>query len=489
MANFSPANMNVKSTIYIVLCAILLSFAGTSCKKSNDVILTGDNAIGFSADTVTFDTVFTSLGSFTTWIKVYNHQNSAVTLNSVRLEKGANSYFHLNVDGREGNEVKSVEIAAHDSIYVFATVNIDPRDELTPFIVEDRLIATLNGREYAVPFVAYGQDANYVVDSVLQTQTWSDKKPYVIIHDALVENGHTLTIAPGTRVYVHADSRLYVQGTLKAIGTKTDSIIFQGDRLDRKYFGNVGYPGEWGGLYFFGTSSNNELRHVILRNCGNTSRRFGGQPAAIQVDYDTAAKPGYTLSMYNSRIENSIGYGILSFTGKVYAENCLIHTTGAQAVGVFQGGAYDFVNCTFANYGSKAVSHINNPTVGILNYLEISENNYVVGPLICNMTNCVAYGSLETEFVIDTVYTTAQYECNLTNCLVRAKDGLPAHVKANACIVNPTNTNVFANYGDFDFSPAAGSPLIDKGLANGIVTDIDNNPRTGIPDIGCYEYK
>lgn len=484
--------MNFKNTIYILLSAFLLSYASTSCKKNSDVIRTSGGELSFSEDTVTFDTVFTSLGSFTTWVKIYNREDQRIKISSVKLLKGEASYFKLNVDGRAGNDIRDVEIAANDSIYVFATVKIDPNDDLTPFVVEDKLVATLNGREYAIPFMAYGQNANYVVDSVLETQTWNDKKPYVIIHNALVKKDNILTIAPGTRVYVHADSRLYVEGTLKAIGAKTDSIIFQGDRLDRKYFGNVGYPGEWGGMYFLNHSKDNELRHVILRNCGNSTRIGSGaaSPAAIQVNLDSSGSTNYTLSMYNTRIENSIGYGILSFTGKVKAENCLIHTTGAQAVGVFQGGVYEFTNCTFANYGSKAVNHIDNPTVGILNYFEVSKGQFLVAPLYCTLTNCVAYGSLETEFVVDTVFLAGvPYECNVNNSLVKVKDGLPAHVKVKDCIVNPSNTNVFKNTSGFDFSPADGSPLIDKGTNVNVNTDIDNNPRTGAPDIGCYERK
>ena len=49
---------------------------------------------------------------------------------------------------------------------------------------------------------------------------------------------------------MHANSNLYVLGTLKINGTKTDSVIFQGDRFDRAYFGYEGYPGEWGGIFF-----------------------------------------------------------------------------------------------------------------------------------------------------------------------------------------------------------------------------------------------
>src|SRR5690606_16652327 len=136
--------------------------------------------------------------------------------------------------------------------------------EDNPFVVEDNLVATLNGKSYAIPLMAYGQNAYYIVDSTITgNHTWKTDKPYVIIHNAAVDENSTLSIPAGCRIYVHADSRLIVLGTLKVKGTKQDSVIFQGDRLDRKYFGNEGYPGEWGGIYFTSTSSNNEIDYAI----------------------------------------------------------------------------------------------------------------------------------------------------------------------------------------------------------------------------------
>src|SRR4028119_1851160 len=219
--------------------AILSLIALSSCRK--DRILTRGGEIFFSTDTLTFDTVFTQAGSFTTGLKIYNRASQPVVLSSVRVAGGETSQFKINVNGVAGNTVSDVRIEAEDSVYVFAIVNIDPTAVDAPFVVEDKIIATLNGTEYSTVLQAYGQNANYIRGEELGTQTWSVGKPYVIIGSALVAPGATLTINAGVRVYMHADSRLLVQGTLRAIGTKTDSIIFQGDRLDRGYFGDEGY--------------------------------------------------------------------------------------------------------------------------------------------------------------------------------------------------------------------------------------------------------
>lgn len=452
-------------------------------------MLTSGGSLRYSTDTLTFDTVFTAFASFTTQVKIYNPQDQPVTISSIRLEKGNTSYFHINVNGYEGSLVKNIEIAPNDSIYVFATVNVDPTNENTPFIITDNLIATLNGSEYKLPFLAYGQNAHYIVDSVLETQTWLIDKPYVIIRNALVDSGHTLTIPAGCRIYMNADSRLFVAGTLLAVGTKTDSIVFQGGRLDRKYFGNEGYPGEWGGLYFTGQGFGSKLDYVTLKNCGNSTRLGDNTllPAAIQVNPSTTGSTFYTLEMYHTTIENSIGYGILSFTGAIYAQNCLINTCGAHALGITQGGSYRFDNCTFVTYGTDKVSHIDNPAVVIHNYVDIN-NTRIVGPLNCVLNNCIAYGSLETEIDLEKEDATgSQYEVTLNNCLLKSKDGIPAHINQNDCIINQDPQ--FEDYKNWNYRLKAESPAVNRGrdIAE-VQDDLDAKPRqAGKYDIGCYE--
>lgn len=475
-----------KNLSSILFVAALLAVFATGCRKEKFLDTGGE--LRFSVDTLTFDTVFTSLGSYTAWVKIYNPQNQPVNISSVRLEGGDGSQFNINVNGQKGNVVKDVEIAAKDSMYVFATVNIDPDDKDNPFVVQDKLIATLNGRQYTIPFMAYGQNAYYLVDSLITSnQTWHTDKPYVIIRNAAVDENVTVTIPAGCRIYVHADSRLIVLGTLKVNGTKQDSVIFQGDRLDRKYFGNEGYPGEWGGIYFTSTSRDNEINYAVLKNVGNSTRL--GQsvftPAAIQLNADTIDDGKPQLLLTNSIIENSIGYGILSFFGSVVMNNCLVNTCGAQCLAAFEGGTYFIDNCTFVTYGTNKVSHVDNPVVALLNYRDVDNTSYVAGPLLVRMRNTVVWGSLETEFFAQR-RDGASFDVTLENCLVKNKDGMPAGIKATDCKVNEDPK--FKDYVSWNYRPAEGSPLINAGKDIGLPTDLDGKARDTQPDIGCYEY-
>ena len=454
-----------------------------SCKKES--LLNSGGELRFSTDTLTFDTVFTQYASFTLGIKIFNPQNQRVKVSNVRMEKGNNSFFNLNVDGVAGKSVNDIDVAANDSFYVFATVNIDPTNENNPFIVEDRLIATLNGKEFSIPVFAYGQNVHYIVDSVInQNTTWVNDKPYVILHSAAVDAGATPTITAGCKKYMHQDSRLYVLGKLLASGTKQDSIIFQGDRLDRAYFGYEGYPGEWGGIYFDSSSTGNVLDWVVIRNGGNNAG--GGLPFALEV----YGQPGIgtQLTMNNTIIENSIGYGILSFTGNIKAQNCLVHTTGAQALAILQGGTYSFDNCNFLNYGTDKVKHIdaNNPTVAVLNYFDVSQTQRYVSDVSANFRNCILFGSLEEE-VFCNRDDNANYNVSFSNCILKAKEAFPAYVTLTNAKIN--DNPLFKDISKWDYHLAEGSPAIDEGISiSPISNDLDDEPWSLPLDIGCYQF-
>lgn len=484
--------MRYRFSYFLLITLIITAAISSSCKKTK--LLTTGGELKFSTDTLTFDTVFTAQGSFTNSFVIYNPQNEKIKISSIRMASGDGSYFHLNVDGYPGKTITDIEIAPHDSAFVFATVKIDPTNENTPFVVEDKMIATLNGNNYELPFTAYGQNAHYIVADTIPTQTWLTDKPYVIIHSALVLPNATLTIPAGCQVYMHADSRLYVAGTLKVNGTKADSVIFQGDRIDRNYFGYEGYPGEWAGLYFFASSKNNVLQYTIIQNCGN-SNRDGGYPAAIYAEKDSTGSAAEVF-LDHVTIQNSIGYGILSIGGHITAENCLVHTCGAEALALIQGGTYDFKNCDFVVFGNDKVSHVQEPTAAILNYLQIDDTHYIGGDMNATLTNCVIWGSLENELVCNKRDGYA-YNVTLNHCLVKdGPDAIDNSVMKTGCMFNTDAGSPdprFADYNKFDFHATPGSAMIDNGsnvTFLGLPNDLDDKLRVNnIIDIGCYEYQ
>lgn len=488
-----------KYSFPLLLCLTAwLWLYNSSCIRRDNFRTNGGN-IAFSQDTLLFDTVFTAMGTSTRSIKIINKEKERLKIESIRLFRGNSSPYFLNVNGISGKSVTDVAIEGNDSLYIFASVFIDPTSADNPFIVEDRIVARVNGQDFTLPVLAYGQNAIYVTDSVLQTQTWTKNKPYVIIKNALVDEGHTLTINAGTRVYVHADSRLFVQGTLKVNGTKNDSVVFQGDRIDRRiYFDDEdfvnGVGGEWGGINLLKTSYNNNINYLLLKN-GGASTMLGQNvitDASLQVDPDTVNNGTPKLTITNSTIRNSGGYGLLAFASSIKSENNLFFACAKENVALIQGGRYDFYGCTIAGFASR----INTATdkhfsMVALNFLSTGNNEYIGGNLFLTLRNCIVYGNMEDEFFPNKVNDfTAQV--TLDHCLIRSNTSLPAWVTQQNVILNQDplfeNTNAsnlhFNDYHLKTGSPAKGTGITFSGMAG---VDMDGTPRNNPPSIGCYE--
>ena len=474
--------MRFKGIQIAILFSLLSVVINYSCQKPK--ALTVGGTVKFSVDTLKFDTVFTTQGSYTTGLLIYNPQNQDVVLSSVRLQNGNASYFHLNVDGFQGNSIPNLKIAAHDSIYVFATVKINPNDTLTPFIVTDKLIATLNGNDFSIPFTAYGQNAYFIVgDSIGVNTTWKTDKPYVVIHYEVVGPSASLTIPANCKIYMHQDARIFVYGKLQVDTTGVqgkDSVVFQGDRLDRAYFGYVGYPGEWGGIYFISGSYGN-ISHTILKNGGGSTNSYlGFQTQSAMIEVDSAA----FLNINQSVIKNAIGYGILDFQGRVAANNCLVTATGAEAFIMLQGGNATMTNCTFANYGTPALSHSDNKTVTLVNYLPIGNGQYISGTLNASLKNCIVYGSLDSEIICDSAQG-ATATLIIDHCLLKTGSYFENFVNFVSTLKN--SDPMFTDPTNGDFHIKSGSPAIGKGITGiSVGSDLDN--KTYLGDIGCYQH-
>src|SRR5690349_20229133 len=125
--------MKAISLVLLSCCIVLFS-----CRKDS-FITAPDAKLSMTADTLKFDTVFTTTGSITQSFKIINENNRKLLLTSVKLMGGVNSAFKINADGTVGPEVTNLEIEANDSIYVFMQVNVNPNAANLPFIIRDSI--------------------------------------------------------------------------------------------------------------------------------------------------------------------------------------------------------------------------------------------------------------------------------------------------------------------------------------------------------------
>jgi hypothetical protein len=211
-----------------------------SCQREG--FITDSKAkLGFSVDTVYFDTVFTTLSTVTRRFTVKNPYKEFIKISSVNLAGGNASVYKINFDGLSGTEFKDIEIAPKDSLYMFVEATLDPNNSSGILLQEDSIVFITNNNVQDINLVAWGQDVHILRDTVINTQTWTALKPYLIIGEVRLDSAQILNIDPGVKVYFHRDSYLYIWGTIIVNGTKENPVSFTGDRLEKLYDDVPGY--------------------------------------------------------------------------------------------------------------------------------------------------------------------------------------------------------------------------------------------------------
>jgi hypothetical protein len=465
----------MKKALCIISCLSFLCWQ-FSCTKEGFTD-SPDARLRLSADTLRFDTVFTTAGSITQQVKIFNDNDRGLRISRLRLSGGNASYFYLNADGTATRDISNLEIAAGDSLYLFVAVTIQPNAETLPFLVRDSVELEYNGNRQFLQLEAYGQNARYIRNGVLRQDTrFTRELPYVILGGLRVDTNVTLTVDPGARIYLHADAPLLIDGSMQVNGTKTDSVLFTGDRLDREY---RDLPASWPGIYFRGSSRNNRLRHARILNAYQ----------AVVVD-QPSPNAANKLELEECVIDNSYETGILGVGSSIRAVNCLISNCGLNLL-IANGGRYDFTHCTLASYSNIFILH-KKPVLAISNW-DSTQAGITSYPLQADFTNNIFWGdngTVENEVVVSRRGNTA-FAVNFRNNLYKAlQDPEYATLSNNIRNLDPQfdSINVSARYFDFriNLNP---SPAINKGLPAGVAADLEGKPRDAQPDIGCYEKK
>src|ERR1035437_7574029 len=111
---------------FIIFVSVIISIGFMACSDEN-YSTNPKYKLTFSTDTLSFDTVFTTIGSATAKIMIYNRNNVALKISHLGIAGGKASPFKINVDGslNADNQFDNIEIRAKDSMYVFVAVNVD----------------------------------------------------------------------------------------------------------------------------------------------------------------------------------------------------------------------------------------------------------------------------------------------------------------------------------------------------------------------------
>lgn len=469
--------LQVKKIFHYCFLPFFICIVYTSCKK--DGFTTAPDArLSLSADTLKYDTVFTTTGSVTQAFKINNDNNQKLLLNTVKLMGGTASEYKINVNGIAAQQVNDIEVLPNDSIYVFVTVNINPTAANLPFIVRDSVQIIYNGNTRYVQLEAFGQNAHFLRGKIIESNTtWNDDLPYVILDSLKIDTGITLTIKEGCKIYCNAGAPILTDGTINCIGTKDKPVVFTGDRLDEYY---RDFPASWPGIYFRGTSIDNVFRFTTIKNAY--------QAIAVQGAPDNS-NPKVSLSQ--CIIDNAYDAGIICVNTILVADNTLISNCGNN-INIILGGAYAFTHCTVVSY-STYVPH-KKPVLTATNFAEI-DGAVVKTGLTATFTNCIFWGedgNIKNELDVRKAAGNETFDVIFDHCLYKAETDpagptFPGSIKNTDPLFD--SVDVSKRYFDFRTTKAAAAPGVNKGntLTN-FTFDLDDKSRAdGLPDIGCYE--
>ena len=450
-----------------------------------------EKVLSFSTDTLTFDTVFTTIGSTTEKLMVYNPNNRALKISSIGLAGGAKSQFRINVDGSlsADNHFSDIEIRAKDSMYIFVEVTVDPRDVNAPVLVADSVIFRINGVEQKVRLEAFGQDMILFRNKlILNDTTLSADKPYLIYGNLTVDSAKTLHLPAGCQLYFHNNANLMVRGNLRAEGTFDKPVLLRGDRLDKaKFLYPVPYnyvAGQWGGVYLLWNKGNHLLRNVNINS---------GYVGIYMNNSDRNQLP--ELRIENCRIHNFVYYGLVVQNANVQVMNTEISNTGSYSV-YLSGGKHVFLQSTIANYYNSSPgrpsSRDKNPAVMIMGL-------YRTAPMQTEFRNCIVAGGLETELSIVSRFLT-QYKAVFSDSYIRRKEAYELsqfqnirwYAQNDTIFKHPFYNDTTSVY--FNFTPDSVSPvrgLADRTIAAQFPLDLNgaNRLEDNAPDAGAYEWK
>jgi hypothetical protein len=495
-----------KITPFLVFLGFLVLL---SCRREQNVLDRGVN-LRFSADTVFLDTVFSTVGSSTYTLKVYNPENEIVQIDNIRLERGSSSAYRLNVDGRATKNINDVEILPEDSIYIFVEVTAPEINTGDPLYI-DKILFENKGTSQDVELVTLARDVHFhkptnflllgsgvnqvslpysVVDC---DDVWINDKPHVVYGYALIDANCNLTINPGSEIYFHDNAGLLVsdfaqldvaQGAIVGID---DSVIFAGDRLE-PFYENV--PGQWGGVLGGIYIAQRGRANINLSNIKNAE-------TAIRLD---SAANSEQLSITNSYILNSSRVGLFGGYGRLDARNLVIANSGLHCFYAFAGN-YEFRNCTFANFWNQSTR--NTPSVLLTNFIEFQNENGQIQRIVrdiesCYFGNCIIDGNNNQEFSLANDET-GLMNYRMNNALVkmdrdaedRGYDVSDASIFTNLLINrDPMFIDAANNFYDLDTA----SQAIDQGnTADAILLNSDILGRLrnigNAPDLGAFEYQ
>lgn len=474
--------------VFLSIISVLGMTILSSCDDGDSFTTSPNNMLSFSSDTIRFDTVFSTVPSSTRSFWVYNKSGDGLRCSSVRLEGGNQSGYRVNVDGaylspQEGYRVNDIEVRNKDSIRVYVELTSAVTNKYVPVELNDNLVFSLeSGRQQKVALNAWSWDARQLRDCTIEKDsTLSGATPIVVYGTMNVDEGATLTIAPGTTLYFHDGAGIDVKGRLICNGKADSNITLRGDRLDRMfdYLPYDRVSGQWKGIHIAENSYDNEISFTDIHGS------FDG----IVADSSDVTKS--TLILANSTVHNCQGYGVRLVNSKATISDSQLSNSLYNCLSV-EGGDVNVLNTTLAQFYPFDSSRGS--------ALSISANEHPLVSFDCKNSLVTGYSDKEMVDIKPSEGSDNAFEYSFSNCIIRIPepdedkkthfaDVIYEDVKDTLQYGRKHFVKVDGDLQLYDFRLRRESAAVDAANpATATPFDRCGNRRDDKPDIGAFEY-
>lgn len=332
----------------------------------------------FSADTLSFDTIFVGQSTPTGHITLINDGADDVSIANFALMGGEGSPFSVNVNGLPIDQAANLRLASGDSLYIFACLK-NPTAEAgrAMSIVSDQIVVSDGANVWTAILWASVMNVTKCSGIITNREEWlCDSIPYWIQDTLTVGPEATLFLGPGVSLLMNGAAAISVEGHLYADGLTEAPVYIKHVRPD-DFYDDI--PGQWDGLHVL---SNGQLTLFdTFVECSTNGIRV-----------DSAA----TLKAHNLWVRHTSLSAISARKANVSLVNTLLTTCGSSALAL-QGGTTSLLHVTIADYFSWDYRH--DPAFSF----SPQDTTEVPEPTSLSVANSIIVGNLSDEILPDSL--------------------------------------------------------------------------------------